>query len=310
MALDATIVFTDLHGSTAVFEKLGNARATEAVTQLTAWIVRVAEQHGGLVIKTLGDGVMLMFRQRQAALTAVVDLQRQHVKAIALQPSVNHLPIRVGIATGSIEIVDSDCFGDAVNVASRLCDLAGPNQIWASANVVVGLKELPGVSYRMLGPISIRGRVEPCAVHQIEWREEESTDFVTMQASLPVDSHLGQIDALGCELQISCGDQKRLFRAFDLPAHIGRIKTMDFVVSDPRVSRTHARLEWRNGSVVFIDTSSYGSWVRFNGATGPDILLRRNECVLHNQGEICLGANFADVNAPRLLFEVRMPQWR
>jgi predicted component of type VI protein secretion system len=85
--------------------------------------------------------------------------------------------------------------------------------------------------------------------------------------------------------------------------HIGRLRQAQFVVNDPRVSRTHARIDWRNGSVMLVDLSSYGCWVRFAGA-GADLLLRREECVLHGRGEIALGSSFADLSAPIVSFSV------
>ena len=56
-----TVVFTDLHGSTAVFESLGNARATELVTGFNGAISREVDKHHGQVIKTLGDGLLAIF---------------------------------------------------------------------------------------------------------------------------------------------------------------------------------------------------------------------------------------------------------
>jgi hypothetical protein len=76
------------------------------------------------------------------------------------------------------------------------------------------------------------------------------------------------------------------------------------MVNDPRVSRTHARLEWRNGSVVLVDVSSYGSWVRFSGAKGADLLLRREECVLHGEGVLALGGSFSDPSVPAVEFRI------
>lgn len=304
MAIDATIVFTDLHGSTAIFERLGNAKATEAVTQLTAWIGKLASAYKGFVVKTMGDGVMLMFTHQASALAAMVEMQRQHARTFETKPVEEHLRIRVGMSTGSIEVVDSDCFGDAVNVAARLCDLAGPNQIWASSSVVTGISPMTGVRFRSLGSISIRGRSEPCVVHQIEWVEDEITDFVTMHATMPLDAISSMPDALGCELKLTHAGVSKVFHAYDMPVNIGRVRTMEFVVDDLRVSRTHARLDWRNGSVVFVDASSYGSWVRFRGDLGAGILLRRNECVLHGVGAISLGASFVDASAPKITFEI------
>jgi adenylate cyclase len=109
-------------------------------------------------------------------------------------------------------------------------------------------------------------------------------------------------DVLGREIRLHWLGISRLFHSFDLPIQIGRMRDTDFVVNDPRVSRIHARLEWRNGSIMFVDTSSYGSWVRF-ADTAP-ILLRREECILHGTGELALGASFTDENCSVITFVV------
>jgi class 3 adenylate cyclase len=304
MGVQATVVFTDLHGSTAVFEAFGNAQATEAITQITAWIVRQCEQANGRVVKTLGDGVLALFDDGESAVKAVVDLQREHAKRNLRAVHKVALPIRIGLASGEIELVDNDCYGDAVNVASRLCDLCGPHQIWANSSSLHHVSEAEGVTFRMLGPISIRGRAEPVSVYQIEWREEAASDFLTMQGDVDPSALDADSDVLGREIELKWLDQTKRFRSFELPAHIGRVRNVDFMVNDPRVSRTHARLEWRNGSVVFVDLSSYGSWVRFAGSNGGDVLLRREECVLHGSGELALGASFIDPSVPTVQFKV------
>lgn len=305
MGVQATVVFTDLHGSTAVFEALGNARATESVTQITTWITVQCERHGGRLVKTLGDGVMVIFLDPSQAVAAVVDIQRLHQKKTVRLQSGLRLPIRIGLASGEVEMVADDCYGDAVNVASRLCDLCGPHQIWASASTLETVQEVRGSSFRMLGPIHIRGRAEPCNVFQIEWREEEPSDFLTMQAQLSPEDLIDLGDALGREVVLQWMDTVKSFKSFELPIHIGRVKSVEFVVNDPRVSRTHARLEWRNGCVMLVDMSSYGSWVRFSEAGGADVLLRREECVLHGKGELALGASFADLSAPTVSFTIK-----
>lgn len=304
MGVQSTVVFTDLHGSTAVFGALGNARATEAITAITTWIASLTAAHDGRLVKTLGDGVMVVFADSSKAIEFVVEVQRIHAKKSLPTHGGIRLPIRVGVASGDVEELAGDCYGDAVNVASRLCDLCGPNQIWASESVISGLLHLRGVSTRSLGPIQIRGRAEPVGVFQVEWREEEPSDFLTMQAQIIDD--LGQSrDSLGKEVRLTMGEFHASFRSFELPVHIGRVKTAEFVVSDPRVSRTHAKLIWRNGGVILVDLSTYGTWVRFSDDAPGDILLRRDECVLHGNGFLALGASFADATAPTVGFEVR-----
>jgi class 3 adenylate cyclase len=303
MGVHTTVVFTDLFGSTGAFEALGNVKATKAVTQVTSWIAKVIESHGGRVVKMLGDGVLSLFEYNPDAIDAVVEIQRKHQKRMAqLQPS-DRMPIRIGVASGDVELVAGDCYGDAVNVAARLSDLSGPHQIWVNHLSLQGAQESAGVRFRILGPISIRGRAEPCSVYQVDWQEDLSTDFLTMQACLDPEIGLGEKDALGRQIELSWLDVTKTFKSFELPIHIGRILQGDFVINDPRVSRTHARVDWRNGSVMLVDLSSYGCWVRFSGG-GSDLLLRRDECVLHGRGEIALGTSFADVSAPTISFLV------
>ncbi len=298
-----TVVFADLIGSTGLFEATGNAKAARMVTELTQWICEVFVSNGGHIVKTLGDGVLATFSQAPNAIDAVIEMQRRHQKHLVSSRTSLRMPIRVGVASGEIEIVAGDCYGDAVNVAARLSDLSGASQIWAASSVLDSAGRDASIRYRPLGPISIRGRAEPCSVYQIEWKVAENSDFLTMQASIDTSIPTSAGDALGGEISLAWLDTVKSFKAFDLPVHIGRDRNVEFIVNDPRVSREHARLDWRNGSVVVVDVSTYGSWIRFSGASS-DLLLRRDECVLHGTGEIALGAPFSEVSVPTVTFSV------
>jgi adenylate cyclase len=172
MSALATVMFADLTGSTALFERLGNGTAAQVVTGLTGWIGEACVQHRGRVVKTLGDGVMAVFGDAARAVEAVVHLQREHARWRAGAPA-HPLQLRVGLDCGELVEVDGDCFGDAVNVASRLCDLAGPRQIWATDRVVqlVALPP-PGVRFHALGLVPIRGKVQQRRLYRIGWQRE------------------------------------------------------------------------------------------------------------------------------------------
>ncbi len=299
MAAQSTVVFADLTGSTRVFEAMGNARATETVTRLVQWIGGVCESHKGRVVKTLGDGIFATFPDGRSAVAAVLELQRNHQKRLMVWPAPLRMDLQIGVASGEVLEVDGDSYGDAVNLASRLSDLAGPGQIWATEAVIEQLGET-GVRHRNLGPINIRGKNETPIVHRIDWQDDVS-EFLTMPATLAEkrmpDSSFGQIE-------LTWLDVRSLFRATELPIHLGRVDEAQFVVNDPRVSRLHARIEARQGSCVLVDVSTYGTWVRFHGQAGVsgEIALRRDECVLHGSGEIGLGAPLSDFSAPTINF--------
>jgi adenylate cyclase len=300
MGAQSTVVFADLTGSTRVFEAMGNARATETVTRLTQWIGGVCQAHGGRVVKTLGDGVFAIFTSGGPATNAVLELQRNHQKRLQSWPAPLRMDLQIGVASGDVVEVDGDCYGDAVNLASRLSDLAGPGQIWATEAVIDQITNAE-VRHRNLGPINIRGKNEMPVVYRIDWQDDMS-DFLTMPATLippprSPDSTFGQIELSGL-------DVRTMFRASQLPIHLGRVDEAQFVVNDPRVSRLHARIEARHGSCVLVDVSTYGTWVRFHGSAGAsgEIALRREECVLHGSGEIGLGAPLSDFSAPTISF--------
>ena len=259
--------------------------------------------HGGRVVKFLGDGVLIIFADSTKAVLAVMDLQRSYQQLLGHMPPKAYMPLRIGVARGGVELVADDCYGDAVNIAARLSELTGPHQIWVNSDAIEDGFDVPDERFRQLGPIHIRGRAESCKVYQVEWQENLGSEQLTVQAGSVLPSRFNGKDALGALIELTWQDQKKVFNAFDLPIHIGRTHQVEFVVTDPRVSRTHARLDWRNGSVVLVDLSSYGCWVRFSGG-GADLLLRREECVLHGRGEISLGTSFSDPSAPVIGFLV------
>lgn len=296
-----TVVFADVVGSTSLFEVLGNQRATDTVTQITQWACDAVETGGGRVVKTLGDGVLGVFEDASAAMQAMAGLMRNHRQRLAAWPSEMRLDLRVGLASGEVVQIDGDCYGDAVNVASRLCERASPREIWATESAVRAVGVLQGVWVMRLGQMDIRGKAEPVMVYQVKWREEEEPDLLTMQAAL--HSTMSPLDAGGARIQFQWEGANRAFSSAEAPVNVGRATQAHLCVSDPRVSRLHARIDWRNGAFVLTDMSSFGTWVRFDGSA-THVQLRRDNCLLHGEGEIALGVPFSDTTAPTIGFRV------
>lgn len=298
---EVTVVFADLTGSTGVFESLGNAKATQAITRLTQWIGKVCEAYRGHVVKYLGDGVLVVFPANADAVDAVIELQRVHRDRIRNWPEQLKMRLQLGVARGEIVEQDGDCFGDAVNLASRLSDLSGPDQILATENVIDQLPPDSLVRSRNLGAMEIRGRVESCMVHRIEWQSEVLSESFTVPATLSAAS-MAKPGSPAASIELSWLDINTAFVSNELPIFLGRDHDAEFVVQDPRVSRRHARIEWRAGKFYLEDVSSYGTWVRFTDSAAV-VALRRQECVLLLEGEIALGAPFEDFTVPTVSFK-------
>ena len=295
-----TVVFVDLTGSTGVFEALGNAKATQAITRLTDWMGAVCAGRRGQVVKSLGDGVLMVFASNADAVDAVTDMQRQHTERIKTWPDQIKMRLQVGMARGEVINQGGDYFGDAVNLASRLSDLSGPDQILGTQAVIDDLPADTLVRFRSLGAMDIRGRNQACMVYRVEWQNDVQSEFFTVPAglsSLPFAKTVPQIGAIA----LSWLDVQASFASTQLPIHIGRVADSQFVVNDPRVSRLHAKISWRAGKFYLEDVSSFGTWVRFAGGDAI-AALRRQECVLLAGGEIALGASFEDFTVPTVSF--------
>lgn len=299
MGAQATVVFADLTGSTDFYVILGNEQATRAVTRLTQWISDVCEAHQGRVVKKLGDGVLTVFTDTISAANSVIAIQRGHQQRLLKWPIAIRMEIKVGIARGEVLEVDGDCYGDAVNLASRLSDLSGGNQIWATETVMAEVDDALRLRFMRLGPVNLRGRSEAVPLYKIEWQEDARTEFATKPGSLADVEQLGVVQ--GGRIHFSYLNTNRSFSSLEMPVHLGRTDQAQFFVNDPRVSRLHARVEWRNGAFFITDLSSFGTWVRFTGSD-TDVPLRRDNCQLHGTGEIALGMPFNDISAPTVQF--------
>lgn len=301
----ATVVFADLTGSTGLFESLGNIKATQAVTRLTQWIGTVCAQCRGKVVKNLGDGVLMVFASNADAIATAIELQRQHSKRIANWPAALKMGLKIGLACGDVVEQDGDFFGDAVNLASRLSDLSGPEQIFASLSVIEPLLEMGTPHARCLGAMEIRGRTEACVVYRIEWQADVSSDFMTMPAVLAAPAAQKVIAAVQ-PFRLSWRHIEASFASRQLPIFLGRDSGCQFAVDDPRVSRRHASIACRSGRFYLQDISSYGTWVRAYDGSAV-IALRRQECVLNPGSDLALGASFDESSVAVVRFDVAPP---
>ena len=293
-----TVVFADLVGSTGIFERLGDETAGRFVTQLTAALSKTFEQHSGRVVKLLGDGLFVVFPAESDALTACIAIQRRLQEKPARPGGTgNPVQMQMGMEAGDVVEIDGDCYGDAVNSAARLADLAGAEQILTTQRVRDALQPLQQAQLRSLGPMYLRGKSEVTEVFRVEWQGGRDADATVMGVSLlkaGKDSAL-ELSALGQTLRLDPRADKLT---------LGRAASASLSLNDARVSRVHATVGWRGGHFVVSDTSSFGTWVYMGNQHEP-LVLRRTESYLVGQGQIVLGCEREAENAPTVAFSVR-----
>ena len=303
------VLFADLRGSTALYLKLGNSEAATVVTHSLAMLGQIIARSGGTVVKTLGDGLMAVFDDPEQAVESAAGL---HDALDRIAPVPAGLPVhapalklKVALAWGEIVDVDDDCFGDAVNVAARLLDLAGDNETLATAPLVRNLTSAMQERFRSLDRIHLRGRAEPVAVLRMEGVRFGDT-VSTLQMN-PLGS------ALPDGIRVAWQKQERIFSSAQVPLMLGRSPQAQVCVADSRVSRSHAKIEAHGGHFYLTDESYNGSYVQFDH-DAQVLSLRRSTCTLHGSGVITLGSPPHDPDATRITFEVlsfadTLPQW-
>src|SRR5205823_4559244 len=121
---------------------------------------------GGEVTELRGDEALAVFGSARQALRAALDLQARFVQEMAADPSLA-LKVGMGLDAGEAVPVEGGYRGGALNLAARLCSLAGPGEVFASEGVVHLARRVEGLAYLDRGQVQLKGLADPVRVLQI-----------------------------------------------------------------------------------------------------------------------------------------------
>ena len=278
------IVFADISKSTQLFEAYGNLRARNIVTHTLNVLSEVTVDYNGKVVKTIGDEVMCTFDDLEKAVEASIRMP-QVILEDPLLVEIG-LAIKVGLHHGDVLREEDDVYGDAVNVAARMVQLARPDQIITTRDTVELLPGYQHASMRSLGSVNVRGKQNDIEIFELIW-QTDATDLTIMhgQASFVQRPPRAQLI-----LKYS-GEDYHLEREAT-PFLIGRGEKNDLVVRDQSVSRTHASIEYRRGKFVLIDRSTNGTFLQI--LDEEVVFLHREQMHLRREGIILLGQDGSD----------------
>jgi DNA-binding NarL/FixJ family response regulator/class 3 adenylate cyclase len=187
-----TILFTDLVGSTALFERRGDEAADAVRRAHFATLRQAVQEHGGREVKSTGDGLMVSFGSAVAAVRCAVEMQR----------AGGDLPLRVGLDAGEPLPEGDDLYGTPVIVASRLCDSAGPGEILASEVVCRIAGPRVDEQVQPVGALRLRGVEQRVAAAQVRWSDEE-----------PPEAESPESAAMERQIRVVVADDQQLVRA-------------------------------------------------------------------------------------------------
>ena len=269
------ILFADVAGSTKLYETLGDAEALATIGRCLEVMKAVCDEHGGRIVKTIGDEAMAVFPLPANAAYAAIAMQTQ-ISAMRTSAGAP-LAIHVGFHFGPVIDDNADVFGDAVNVAARLSSLAKAGQTLASAETVEALSPALRSRTRDHDAHTVRGKLADIQTFELIWQEseEELTALSTRPAIRPVG------------LKLTHGARELDLDQNSPPITLGRDAQNDVVIMDRKASRLHARIERRRDKFVIVDVSSNGTYCTMDGES--EIMLRREELILRGSGRLSFG---------------------
>jgi class 3 adenylate cyclase len=268
------IMFADISGSTRLFENLGDTIALEKLTFCIGSLIGIIEQYNGIVIKTIGDEIMATFENPDEALEASCSIQEN--MASAKHSEQSEISMHIGFHFGPVICSKDDVFGDSVNVASRMVDMAKDGQIITTRETVAELSETLQNTTRHLYSVPIKGKRDNIDLFEVIWEHMD----VTYIGDSPVTNSLLKEQVLLLTYQ---GKTWRVDKNESLLS-LGRSPANDMVVDQPCISRKHAVIEYVGGKFILSDKSSTGTYVVIND--GAPIFLRRENFTLLGIGTI------------------------
>jgi len=164
-----TILFTDVEGSTALTDRLGDSKARALLREHERIVREALKSHGGSEVKTMGDGFMASFSSATKALDCAIALQTAFAKRN--ESAGERINVRIGLNAGEPIEEDEDLFGTAVNMAARIAANAEGGEIVVS-NVVRELVAGKKFMFNDRGETELRGFEDPVRLFEVRWREE------------------------------------------------------------------------------------------------------------------------------------------
>jgi class 3 adenylate cyclase len=278
--LEVAILFADVVGSTQLYDKFGDTKASETVAVCLDVMKDATHQFNGTVIKTIGDEVMSTFASVDEAMGAAVMMQSR-ISAESKQDDRIPVSIRVGCHFGPVVQEQNDIFGAAVHTANRMTSQAKARQIVISGETVEKMSSQLAEQTRQIDVATVRGKMDEVALYELLWNPEEATSM------LPTIEWENRGRNKVSRMSLSFRDQTVEISDSRKSANIGRADDNDLVVKGNLISRIHAKVELRRGKFFLVDQSTNGTFLL--NLHGEETFVRRDSTELQGEGTIGLG---------------------
>ena len=145
-----TVLCADVYGYSRLME--ADERGTlETLRRYRTAIARLVERHDGRIVNTWGDAVIAEFASVVEAVQCAIEIQQEISQQDSAPPPLNPMRFRIGINLGDVMVDGTDIYGDGVNIASRLQELAEPGGVVISSSVYDQVHNKLSVGFDCLG---------------------------------------------------------------------------------------------------------------------------------------------------------------
>jgi adenylate cyclase len=158
-------MFTDMVGSTASAQS-NEVEALKLRDEQAGLVRPLFAAHQGREIKSMGDGFLAEFDSALRAVQCAIDIQ-QHLHERNSQPGMAPIHLRIGVHLGDVEQRETDIFGDAVNIASRIEPLAAPGGVCISGEVFSQIRNKIPNKLEKLPTTNLKGVDTPIDVYRV-----------------------------------------------------------------------------------------------------------------------------------------------
>jgi adenylate cyclase len=277
--LEVAIVFADVVGSTQLYDKFGDTKASETVAACLDIMKDATFQFNGTVIKTIGDEVMSTFENVDEAMGAAVMMQTR-ISAHGKKEGGIPVALRIGCHYGPVVQEQNDIFGAAVHTANRMTSQAKAKQIVISGFTVEQMSPELRNQTRQIDVATVRGRIDEVALFELVWQPEEATSMLPTIEWENKGRKASKLLLNFKDATVEVSDQHK-------SVNLGRADDNDLVVKGNLISRIHAKIEMRRGKFVLVDQSTNGTFLQ--NVQGQEAFVRRDSTELGEEGTIGLG---------------------
>jgi class 3 adenylate cyclase/tetratricopeptide (TPR) repeat protein len=165
-----TVLFTDIEGSTDLGRVVGDQAAREIMRAHEEIVREQVDEHGGRVVKSLGDGLMVAFSSARMAVTCAVAVQRA-LDVARRSGADGAVPVRIGVHCGEAILEGDDVHGSVVNAAARITSHAKAQQVLVSDIVKALVGGMPGLRLGEVQTARLKGFDDEWRLFEVEWRE-------------------------------------------------------------------------------------------------------------------------------------------